>query len=150
MTFVTWKTVERLPGPALYEGWLSHSIWKGLYLIGTKNTPPTVRVPIARHLAKQKKSHWMHLFNVGLLTATCYSPFPAEGARIITTSGNPLSLEALRSTPLAANLYVAMTGLSFPHINKLSGTSWHVKKAEWLFWLMWLRFITLGVGFIKQ
>lgn len=78
-----------------------------------------------------KKSDWMHHFNVGQLTATCYSIFTAEGAQIITTSSNPLSLDMLRSTPLAASLCVPVTGLSFPHVNKLSGISWHVQGAKW-------------------
>lgn len=67
----------------------------------------------------------MHLFNVGQLTATCYSFFTTEGAQIITTSSNPLSSDMLRSTPLAASLCVAVTGLSFQHVNKLSGISWN-------------------------
>jgi len=50
----------------------------------------------------------MHHFNVEQLKATCYSFFTTEGAQIITTRSNPLSLDMLRSTTLTDSVCVCV------------------------------------------
>jgi len=72
----------------------------------------------------------MHHFNVEQLKATCYSFFTTEGAQIITTRSNPLSLDMLRSTTLADSVCVCVCGGDRPLFTTRKQTQWYCGKCR--------------------